>query len=84
MGKIVFITDRTDLEEQLSGTSSTIGFTVKVADRIRELSNLIPGESADLIMAMIHKFQDKKRYQLWYPGWDECQRSYPDHDRWGA
>lgn len=58
--KIVFITDRTDLEEQLSGTSSTIGFTVKVADRIRELNKLIPGESADLIMAMIHKFQDKK------------------------
>ena len=58
--KIVFVTDRTDLEEQLSGTSGTIGFTVKVAERIRELNKLIPGETADLIMAMIHKFQDKK------------------------
>ncbi len=58
--KIVFVTDRTDLEEQLTGTSGTIGFTVKVANKIRELKNLIPGEAADLIMAMIHKFQDKK------------------------
>lgn len=58
--KIVFVTDRTDLEEQLTGTSGTIGFSVKVADKIRELNKLIPGETADLIMAMIHKFQDKK------------------------
>ncbi|MFN9115660.1 MAG: DEAD/DEAH box helicase family protein, partial [Bacteroidota bacterium] len=58
--KIVFVTDRTDLEEQLTGTSGTIGFSVKVADRIRMLQDYIPGETADLVMAMIHKFQDKK------------------------
>jgi type I restriction enzyme R subunit len=58
--KIVFVTDRTDLEEQLTGTSGTIGFSVKVADRIRKLKEYIPGETADLVMAMIHKFQDKK------------------------
>ncbi|MEZ4924816.1 MAG: HsdR family type I site-specific deoxyribonuclease [Saprospiraceae bacterium] len=58
--KIVFVTDRTDLEEQLTGTSGTIGFSVKVADRIRKLKDYIPGETADLVMAMIHKFQDAK------------------------
>jgi type I restriction enzyme, R subunit len=58
--KIVFVTDRTDLEDQLSGTSGSIGFTVKVANRIRELDKLIPGERADLIMAMIHKFKEAK------------------------
>lgn len=58
--KIVFVTDRTDLEEQLTGTSGTIGFSVKVANRISKLKDYIPGKTADLIMAMIHKFQDKK------------------------
>lgn len=58
--KIVFVTDRTDLEEQLTGTSGTIGFSVKVVNRIRDLAKFIPGKTADLIMAMIHKFQDAK------------------------
>lgn len=58
--KIVFVTDRTDLEEQLTTTSGAIGFNVKVADRISKLKNYIPTDSADLVMAMIHKFQDRK------------------------
>ncbi|MFN3667514.1 MAG: type I restriction endonuclease subunit R, partial [Sediminibacterium sp.] len=57
--KIVFVTDRTDLEDQLSKTSGAIGFSVKVADRIRKLQDYIPGDSADLVMAMIHKFQER-------------------------
>jgi type I restriction enzyme R subunit len=58
--KIVFVTDRTDLEGQLKGTTGTIGFSVNVANRIAKLKEYIPGDSADLVMAMIHKFQDKK------------------------
>ncbi len=58
--KIVFVTDRTDLETQLRGTTGAIGFSVKVANRIRKLKEFLPGDTADLIMAMIHKFQDKK------------------------
>jgi len=58
--KIVFVTDRTDLEEQLTGTSGTIGFSVKVANRIRKLKEFIPTDTADIVMAMIHKFQDRK------------------------
>ena len=30
--KVVFVTDRTQLEKQLSETSQSIGFTVKVAE----------------------------------------------------
>jgi hypothetical protein len=35
--KVVFITDRTQLENQLSETSQSIGFSVKVADKIKKL-----------------------------------------------
>jgi len=56
--KVVFVTDRTQLEDQLSETSQSIGFTVKVANSIRELKNLLSSDTSDLVMAMIHKFRE--------------------------
>lgn len=56
--KIVFVTDRTQLEEQLAETSQHIGFTVKVAESVKSLRELLASDSSDLVMAMIHKFQD--------------------------
>lgn len=57
--KTVFVTDRTQLEEQLWWTSQTIGFSVKVASSIKKLKELLPWDSSDLVMAMIHKFQER-------------------------
>lgn len=56
--KVVFVTDRTQLEDQLSETSQSIGFTVKVADSIAKLKELLKTDSSDLVMAMIHKFRE--------------------------
>ncbi|MFZ3138214.1 MAG: type I restriction endonuclease subunit R [Thermodesulfovibrionales bacterium] len=56
--KVVFVTDRTQLEGQLSETSQSIGFTVKVADSIKKLKELLRSDSSDLVMAMIHKFRE--------------------------
>ena len=56
--KIVFITDRTQLEQQLSETSQSIGFTVKLADNIKALKELLRADTSDLVMAMIHKFRE--------------------------
>uniref|UniRef100_UPI0036D23AB3 DEAD/DEAH box helicase family protein n=1 Tax=Streptomyces mirabilis TaxID=68239 RepID=UPI0036D23AB3 len=56
--KVVFVTDRTQLETQLTETSQAIGFTVKVADSIRKLKEMLASTSSDLVMAMIHKFRD--------------------------
>jgi type I restriction enzyme, R subunit len=56
--KIVFVTDRTQLEEQLTETSQSIGFTVKVANSIRKLKELLSADTSDLVMAMIHKFRE--------------------------
>lgn len=56
--KVVFVTDRTQLENQLTETSQSIGFTVKVADSIKKLKELLRSDSSDLIMAMIHKFRE--------------------------
>ncbi len=56
--KVVFVTDRTQLEQQLSETSQRIGFTIKVANSIRTLKELLRSDSSDLVMAMIHKFRE--------------------------
>jgi type I restriction enzyme R subunit len=56
--KIVFVTDRTQLEEQLNETSQSIGYTVKVADSIASLKRLLASDASDLVMAMIHKFRE--------------------------
>lgn len=56
--KVVFVTDRTQLEQQLRETSQSIGFTVKVADSIRRLKELLRADTSDLVMAMIHKFRE--------------------------
>ena len=56
--KVVFVTDRTQLEDQLSETSQSIGFTVKTANSIHKLKELLRTNTSDLVMAMIHKFRE--------------------------
>ena len=56
--KVVFVTDRRQLEKQLTETSQSIGFTVKVADSVKRLKELLRADTSDLIMAMIHKFRE--------------------------
>ena len=64
--KIVFITDRTQLEEQLTETGQNIGFPIKTANFInpkpspdgKSLKELLSNDNSDLVMAMIHKFQE--------------------------
>jgi len=56
--KIIFVTDRTQLEGQLNETSRSIGFTVKVANSIKKLKELLSADTSDLVMAMIHKFRE--------------------------
>lgn len=65
--KVVFVTDRTQLEDQLSGTAQAIGKSVQVADSIKRLKELLPTDSSDLVMAMIHKFQEKEFNTIIFP-----------------
>ena len=64
--KIIFVTDRTQLEGQLSDTGQSIGFNLKAANFInpknpangKSLKELLSNDNSDLVMAMIHKFQE--------------------------
>lgn len=64
--KVIFVTDRSQLEAQLSDTGQSVGFTIKVANYInpktnpngKSLKELLSNDNSDLVMAMIHKFQE--------------------------
>lgn len=58
--KIIFVTDREQLEKQLRDTSKSVGYTIRHAYSIEKLKELLRTDTPDLIMAMIHKFQDRE------------------------
>ena len=58
--KVAFITDRNDLEKQLKATAKSIGYEVRVAHRISALKEYLSTDTPDLVMGMIHKFQERE------------------------
>ncbi|HJL28897.1 MAG TPA: HsdR family type I site-specific deoxyribonuclease, partial [Polyangiaceae bacterium LLY-WYZ-15_(1-7)] len=57
--KIVVVTDRKDLERQLSETAELTGETVERARRVREVKTLLRREGPGIVFAMIQKMQDR-------------------------
>ncbi|WP_405332993.1 type I restriction endonuclease subunit R [Fibrobacter sp.] len=56
--KIVFVTDRTQLQKQLAD-SIRIGSSVKVAESVEILKTMLSNDNSDIVMAMIQKFQER-------------------------
>ena len=57
--KLVFLTDRTQLDNQLTTTfRNAQGETVRHADSVRNLKELLSGDSSDIVTAMVQKFQE--------------------------
>lgn len=57
--KLVFLTDRTQLDEQLTNTfRSAQGETVRHAESVKELKDLLATDASDIITAMVQKFQE--------------------------
>lgn len=69
--KIVFVTDRTDLEDQLSQTTHGAVPPVKIAEWInpdpqhpgKSLKELLANDTPDLVMVMIQKFQERDLHE---------------------
>ena len=57
--KLVFVTDRTQLDSQLSNTfRAAQNETIYNANSVAELKTLLSRESSDIVTAMVQKFQD--------------------------
>ncbi|MEZ8145286.1 type I restriction endonuclease subunit R [Enterovibrio norvegicus] len=62
--KLVFVTDRTQLDEQLSETfQGAQGETVYNADSVKSLRELLKKDSSDLVTATVQKFQEAQKFQ---------------------
>lgn len=57
--KVVVVTDRTDLEKQLSDTAVLTGETVRKATGTDDLQDILAEPGADLVFAMIQKYQNR-------------------------
>jgi type I restriction enzyme R subunit len=62
--KIVVVTDRKDLERQLSETAELTGETVKRARRVHEVKTLLKKKGPGMVFAMIQKMQDRDLEEL--------------------
>jgi type I restriction enzyme R subunit len=56
--KVVVVTDRTDLQRQLSGTAELTGETVQTARKVKELKALLSTPGKALVFAMIQKYRN--------------------------
>ncbi|MDY6798286.1 MAG: type I restriction endonuclease, partial [Pseudomonadota bacterium] len=56
--KVVVVTDRKDLQDQLSGTASLTGETVEVAKNTQKLKTLVKRPGPGLVFATIQKYRE--------------------------
>ena len=58
--KVVIVTDRKDLQRQLSETAGLMGETVLVGRRITEVTKLLKRTGPEVVFAMIQKYVDRE------------------------
>ncbi|HNP41921.1 MAG TPA: type I restriction endonuclease subunit R [Nitrospira sp.] len=57
--KVVLVTDRTDLQKQLSKTATATNETVEVGTNIKKVEELLRRKGPGLVFAMIQKYREK-------------------------
>lgn len=57
--KIAVVTDRKDLQQQLSETATLTGETVQVGKNVKEVKKLLAKKGPGLVFAMIQKYQER-------------------------
>ncbi len=62
--KTVIVTDRKDLQRQLSETAGLIGETVKVGKSMREVKRLLAKKGPEIVFATIQKYVDRDLEKL--------------------
>ena len=57
--KIILLTDRTQLFDQITGTATSSGYTTNEPDSISALKAELRTNTSEIVSAMIHKFQER-------------------------
>jgi len=61
--KVVAITDRIQLEDQLKGSTALTGETVYHADNKRKLEQYLKADSSNIVFTMVQKYQEREQEQ---------------------
>lgn len=64
--KVVLLTDRTQLDDQIKETAQSVGYTINDPKNISELKTILKTNTSEIVSAMIHKFQERD-YQTAFP-----------------
>lgn len=64
--KVVLLTDRTQLDDQIKGTAKSVGYTINDPKNISELKTVLRTNTSEIVSVMIHKFQERD-YQAAFP-----------------
>ena len=57
--KVVLLTDRTQLDDQIKETAQSVGYTINDPKNINDLKDALRTNSSEIVSAMIHKFQER-------------------------
>lgn len=64
--KVVLLTDRTQLDDQIKETAESSGCTIVDPKNISELKTTLQNDNSEIVSAMIHKFQERD-YRATFP-----------------
>jgi type I restriction enzyme R subunit len=62
--KVVLLTDRKQLDSQLKETAKNVGYTINDPSNAAELKAELRTSNAEIVSAMIHKFQERELYEI--------------------
>ena len=57
--KVVLLTDRTQLDDQIKETASSVGYTINDPGNIDKLKKELRTNTSEIVSCMIHKFQER-------------------------
>ncbi|MEW5844737.1 MAG: HsdR family type I site-specific deoxyribonuclease [Bacteroidota bacterium] len=58
--KIILLTDRTQLDDQIKETARSVGYTINDPDSIAKVKVALRSNSSEIVSCMIHKFQERE------------------------
>lgn len=64
--KVVLLTDRIQLDDQIKETAQSVGYTINDPINIAELKSVLRTNTSEIVSSMIHKFQERD-YQTAFP-----------------
>lgn len=64
--KVILLTDRTQLDDQIKETAQSVGYTINDPKNITQLKAILKTNTSEIVSAMIHKFQERD-YQTAFP-----------------